>query len=66
MNLSETIRSSTSVHNNLLVALDPELADGTDVYGAFMDWIDKNQDGYEYCVTKTVFDTKLTYHYKFT
>ena len=45
MNLSETIRSSTSVHNNLLVALDPEVADGTDVYGAFMDWIDQNQDG---------------------
>ena len=44
MNLSETIRSSTSVHNNLLVALDAEV-DGTDVYGAFMDWIDQNQDG---------------------
>ena len=45
MNLAETIRSSTSVHDNLLVALDPEIVKENDFYETFLNWIEHNQDG---------------------
>lgn len=45
MNLADTIRSSTIGHGNLLVVLDQEVTGETDVFRAFMDWIEHNPDG---------------------
>ena len=47
MDLMESIRTSTSTHENLLVSLDPELNEGQDVNHAFayLNWINHNQDG---------------------
>lgn len=45
MDLGESIRLSTSVHENLLVALDPELTSGVDAGQAFFEWMSQNRDG---------------------
>ena len=44
MSLAETIQLSTSWHENLLVALDPEVVN-EDMFGSFAQWIDRNGDG---------------------
>jgi hypothetical protein len=47
MDLMDTIRTTTSVHETLLVALElREQEDGsTNRYDLFADWLDKNSDG---------------------
>ncbi|KAJ1380575.1 hypothetical protein B484DRAFT_32583, partial [Ochromonadaceae sp. CCMP2298] len=44
MDLMQTIRTSTSVHESLLVAL--ELREGGGRYDLFAEWLDKNSDGF--------------------
>jgi hypothetical protein len=45
MELSQTIQQSTSVHENLLAALNPEEECEPHADQAFFDWINQNQDG---------------------
>ena len=46
IDLTETIRMSTNIHDNLLVSLDPELSSGVNFVDAFTMWIDSNRDGF--------------------